>query len=76
MSCPYNKNEQDNHWLNLSSDDSKCPARGCPILKEHVERLSKKVCECNPCDYPCDCPQNKCPFLQKHNCSYLNNLKK
>lgn len=74
MSCPYNKTQQAKHCLNLSSGDGKCPARGCPILKEHVEKQANKSDPRDPRDRG-DSVENKCPFLENHNCSYLNNLK-
>lgn len=78
MSCPYNKEQQINHCLNIKPDNGKCPARGCPVLKNYVEKQVQKGYK-NKCEYdPCNCndiSKHKCPFLKNHKCSYLNNLK-
>lgn len=77
MSCPLTKEHQQKHLLNVKSNDGKCPARECPVLKEYVEKKSQKTCFCECCECnPCDCDgSSKCPFLNNHECSYLKNMK-
>ena len=62
--CPFKLNHSQN-WLNklmIKSDDGKCPARQCPVLKDYINKPANNSYS------------GKCPFLLKHPCSYFEKM--
>ena len=62
--CPF-KQSHSQEWFDkmmIKSDDHSCPARKCPVLKDYIDKsLDKKY-------------EGKCPYLQKHPCSYFEKM--
>lgn len=63
MSCPFTKDHGKDFMKNLGivTKDGKCPARECPVLKDYVAKKES---------------DEKCPFLQNHNCPLFANMMK